>query len=88
METIHNLVKDEVASAGKTKMDINGKWHYGKIELHRFIDKIAELQSCEKCQHYVESKTSKQFGHCLRVIMKPTVYNTVENDWYCKGIED
>jgi len=45
-------------------------------------------RTCENCQHYVESKTSQQFGHCLRKSDKPTVYNTVENDWYCKGIED
>ena len=54
--------------------------------IHRIYDSMEER--CDECQHYVASKTSQQFGHCLRTSLEPSMLNTVEDDWYCKGIRD
>ena len=59
-------------------------------DVHSVINKIYDgfEERCDECQHYVASKTSKQFGHCLRTSPEPDTYNAVEDDWYCKGIHD
>lgn len=49
---------------------------------------IPDGLACKNCQYFVESKTSQQFGHCLRNSIEPSVHNTVETDWFCKGFFD
>jgi len=61
-----------------------------KGDAHKVLDDIYDgfEERCDECQHYVASKTSQQFGHCLRTSLEPSILNTVEDDWYCKGFRD
>ena len=49
-EWIENIHTKDVS-----KIDSIGRWHYGKIELHRDIDKIYDgfkSRVCKNCKHF------------------------------------